>query len=405
MERTTWIAAAAFVAGAPVAQAAHPGLIFGQTHVNAVRVVASGDGGYDQISGASYPLPTQVSGYCPESAVETLAVVASGIPGSQAVDISDLRPGEKTVSLRPVLVPYSLTPIAWPAPWKQAVLAACNANLTTQMNAHHQTRAQVFAHDWPLGEVKVADVTAYLGCKSTGPVTQFDASGADYSQKIAGRVQVICGKRQFDDFAAPQRPKTPTNDLTYGVHVVQANLAILPKTGGNGPCGVTLSGVIETDAVDTTVTFFYRNNKGGTTPWRSVKTDHSKTAFFSDFIEFDKPGVAGGFVTAQPPGTPHAAGSAFAATPSGKDFNGTYQIVGKNIAFESNVGHFAFDCAAPPVAGFKAVAKPSGPTSAAPGNVGNVAPNAPSPTSTGTRTLPAKPVKPPKKLKSGPDTP
>lgn len=385
MERRTCIAAAMLVAGAHAAHAAHPGLIFGQSHVNTVRVVSSGDAGYDEISGASYPLPTQVSGYCPESAVETLAVGASGIPGTQPVDISELRPGEKTVSLRPVLVPYSLTPITWPAPWKQAVLAACNANLASQMNVHHRTRAQVFAHDWPLGEVQVAEITAWLGCKSTGPATQFDSSGADYSQKISGRVKVICGKHQFDDFAAPQKPKTPTDDLTYGVHVVQANLAILPKTGGNGPCGVTLSGVIETDAINTTVTFFYKNNKGGTTPWRSVKTDHSKTAFFSDFIAFNQPG-AGGFVAPQP-GSPHPAGNTFAATPSSKDFNGTYQIVGKNIAFESNVGHFAFDCAPPPVNGFKAP------------NASN------SPTSPGTPTLPGKTVKPVKKLKSGPNTP
>jgi hypothetical protein len=359
MQRKSWVVAAAFAAHTLSAHAAHPGLIFWQEHVANVKVVSTNDTSYDDIAGQSYPLSTQIAGNCPDSAVESVTVTATGIAGAQQVDFSDLRPGDREVSLRPVLVPYSLTPISWPAQWKQTVLAACNANLVSQMNARHWTRAQVLARDWPLGEVKVAELTSHLGCKSTGNGTQFDPNGADYHLPIDGRVRLTCGKTMVDDFAAPKKPKTPTDDLTYGVHVVQAHLSILPKTGGNGPCGVTLSGVIETDAINTTVTFFYKNNKGGTTPWRSVKTDHSKTAFFSDFIEFNKPGVQGGLTTAQP-GAHGPAGNTFAAPQSGKDFSGTYQMIGKNMAFESNIGHFAFDCAVPPVTNF-AGAKPQPP--------------------------------------------
>ena len=90
--------------------------------------------------------------------------------------------------------------------------------------------------------------------------------------------------------------------------------------------------------INATVTLFYRNNKGGTTPWRTVKTDHSKTVFFSDYLDFSKP--TGPSVTAPQP----AGNGGYAATP-GKQHNGYYQMVGKNLPFESNMASFNFDCA------------------------------------------------------------
>lgn len=408
MERSRWIAAV-LLASASLAQAQHPGIFVSQKYVGSVTVVSDGGQVYDRIQGKTYPLSMQAGGVCGEGeTVHDASLKSLTWPGSDSqIDVSELRASEKSFTVRPVLVPYSLTPVEWNANWKQRVLEACNQNLMQQMNARHWTPQQVFARDWTLDDVSLGQVEGLLACndkKARFEVKPFDSSGVPtYRMQVTGRVKVICGKHQFDDFAAPKKPKTPTDDLTYGVHVVQANLAILPKTGGSGPCGVTLSGVIETDAINTTVTFFYRNNKGGTTPWRSVKTDHSKTAFFSDFIEFDKPGVGGGFVNPMA-GSPGPAGNTFAATPSTKDFNGTYQIVGKNIAFESNVGHFAFNCAAPPVNGFAGTPKPGTPTNPNPNPSPNPNPNTPgTPTSPGTPTLPGKPVAKP--LKARPQTP
>jgi hypothetical protein len=351
MNRISFAVAAVLAAHVVPAHAERPGVIFSQTVVPTVKVTASANTSYNHISGKTYPLGAQLSGYCP-SGVHGASVRTAGVPGNgDAVDTSDLRSGDKRVSLRPVLVPYSLTPIEWPAKWRQAVFAACNDNAVKQMNSRHLTAQQVLARDWNLGEVRVDTMTALLVCDDDHHAgIGFDSSGVPtYDMDAAARVKVICGKSKVDDFAAPTRPKTPTQDLTYGVHVVQSNLAILPKTGGSGPCGVTLSGMVETDAINTTVTFFYRNNKGGTTPWRSVKTDHSKTAFFSDFIDFGKPS-AGGFVSPVAGPSGPAAGT-FAAPHSTKDFSGTYQIVGKNITFQSNIQNFSFDCAAPPING------------------------------------------------------
>ncbi|MEO8062439.1 MAG: hypothetical protein ABI821_06805 [Pseudomonadota bacterium] len=345
----------AFIASAllvlpAAAYAARPGILISQKFTGDVKVVSSDGQSYDAISGKTYPLSMQASGYCKgDETVHDATMRALNWPGSDSpIDVSELRDYEKHFSLRPVLVPYSLTPIAWHANWKKVVVDACNANLAQQMNAHHWTASKVMSRDWKLNGVVLGQVEGILRCNDDGRShgAGFDSSGQpSYSMQAPGKVNITCGKKMVNDLAAPQKPKTPVDDLTYGVHVVQANLAILPKTGGSGPCGVTLSGVIETDAINTNVTFFYRNNKGGTTPWRSVKTDQSKTAFFSDFIDFGKPS-SGGFTQPTPAPSGPASGT-FAAPQSNKDFHGTYQIVGKNIKFESNVQNFSFNCTQP----------------------------------------------------------
>ena len=353
------LVASALLALPAAAFAEHPGILISQKFTGDVNVASSGGERYDAISGKTYPLSMQAAGACRgDETVDSGKMRALNWPGSDSpIDMSELRSHDKRFSLRPVLVPYSLTPIEWHANWKKAVVDACNANLQQQMATHQWTASKVMSRDWKLKGVVLGQVEGVLMCKGGKPKPgPFDSSGLPtYDMQTPGKVNVTCAKRMADDFAAPQKPKTPTDDFSYGVHVVQANLAIIPKTGGAGPCGVTLSGVIETDAVNTTVTFFYRNNKGGTTPWRSVKTDHSKTAFFSDFIDFGKP-ASGGFFQPTPAPNGPASGT-FAAPQSNKDYHGTYQIVGKNIKFESNVQNFSFNCTQPAPDQIKAAPK------------------------------------------------
>jgi hypothetical protein len=353
------------------AYAQRPGILISQKYTGTVRVVSSDGQKYDGTSGQTYPLSMQAAGYCKgDETVHDARLRALNWPGSEsAVDTSELRDHEKRFSLRPVLVPYSLTPIEWHANWKKAVVDACNANLTQQMNAHQWTAGKVLSRDWKLNGVVLGQLEGLLSCNDGGAArgAGFDASGTpQYTMQVPGKVNVTCARKMVDDLAAPRKPKTPVDDLTYGVHVVQANLAILPKTGGAGPCGVTLSGLIETDAINTTVTFFYRNNKGGTTPWRSVKTDHSKTAFFSDFIDFGKPASGGFFQPTPAPAPGGPAQGTFAAPQSTKDFHGTYQIVGKNIPFQSNVQNFSFNCTQPAPDRMKAVPATPPPAPTAP---------------------------------------
>jgi hypothetical protein len=328
---------------ASAALAAHDGVIIGQGNVPTVSVESTNGRDYNKVRGPTGALTFNISGQCPSNhAVRRASARALHWPDSTGeADIGELRKDDRTLPPHLVWVPHSLTPIEWHASWKQTVIAACNANLSKQKSAGRSAQ-QVFAQRWTVNKVEVDRVEGTLACfklESTG--VGFDPSGGkSFTMQNSATVNVECEKYLVDDFKAESKPKSPVDDFTYGVHVVQASLTALPKSTANGVCGLTLSGVIETDAINATVTLFYRNNKGGTTPWRTVKTDHSKTAFFSDYLDFSKP-TTPSFTGATPGGTGGLAAAA------GKQHNGYYQMIGKNIQFESNMASFNFDCAKP----------------------------------------------------------
>lgn len=325
--------------------AARDGVIIGQDHIPTISVESSNGQSYDKVRGPTHALNFKISGQCPSNYGDLRASArALHWPDSTSdADVGDLRNTDRKLSLRTVWVPHSLTPIEWHSSWKQKAIAACNANLSKQKSGG-RTAGQVFAQRWPLGKVEIDRVEGTLNClklKGGGQGLGFDSEGGKtFTMLNSASANIHCERRMADDFKAESKPKSPVDDLTYGVHVVQANLTALPKSTANGVCGLTLSGVIETDAINVTVTLSYRNNKGGTTPWRTVKTDHSKTAFFSDFLDFSKP-TGPSMSAAQPSGN-----GGFAANP-GKQHNGWYQMVGKNIQFQSNMASFNFDCAKP----------------------------------------------------------
>ncbi|HEU4781418.1 MAG TPA: hypothetical protein VFS58_16170 [Steroidobacteraceae bacterium] len=327
------------------AWAARDGVIIGQDFIPTISVESTNGQSYNKVRGPTGALNIQISGQCPSNhGVYRASARALHWPDSTGeADIGDLRKTDRKLSRRLVWVPHSLTPIEWHTSWKQKAIAACNANLAKQ-KSDGRTTGQVFAQRWPLSKVEVDRVEGTLSClklESGGKGAHFDADGGKtFTMLNSAWVNINCERHMVNDFKAEPKPNTSVNDLTYGVHVVQANLSALPKTTANGVCGLTLSGVIETDAINATVTLFYRNNKGGTTPWRTVKTDHSKVAFFSDFLDFTKP-TGPSMSAAQP------AGSGGIATNPGKQHNGWYQMVGKNIKFQSNMASFNFDCAKP----------------------------------------------------------
>ncbi|HEY6125135.1 MAG TPA: hypothetical protein VIV63_10815 [Steroidobacteraceae bacterium] len=325
-----------------VALAARDGVIVGQGHIPTISVESNDGQSYDRVRGPTTALAFNISGRCPSNhGVLGASARALHWPDSTGeADIGELRNTDRTMSQRLVWVPHSLTPIEWHPSWKQKAIAACNANLAKQ-KTNGRTTQQVFAQRWVLPKVEIDRVEGTLQClKLESNGAGFDSDGGkSFTMLNSASVNIQCEKRMADDFKAESKPKSPVNDFTNGVHVVQANLTVLPKTTQNGVCGITLSGVIETDVINATVTLFYRNNKGGTTPWRTVKTDHSKTVFFSDYLDFSKP-AGPSESAATPGGTP----GGFAPNP-GKKHSGYYQMIGKNLPFESNMASFNFDCA------------------------------------------------------------
>ena len=161
-------------------------------------------------------------------------------------------------------------------------------------------------------------------------------------------VNVVCEKAPDLPVAAPKDP-TPIpagpGNIALARGVTQSYLTTVINNKPAGACSVKLSGVIETNLPNTTVTFAYRNHQGVETPSRTLKTDHSNTVMFVDEINFAKGKGDGPSLTS--PVSPPAQGnpaSTFAAPTSDKQYHGWYQIVGKNFSFKSNMAEYSFNC-------------------------------------------------------------
>ncbi len=158
-------------------------------------------------------------------------------------------------------------------------------------------------------------------------------------------VSVVCEQSPDLPLASPKDPTpipTGPQDLALRAGVTQSFLTLIEKSRPAGTCGVKLSGVIETNLPNTTVTFAYRNHQGVETPARTLKTDHSKTVMFVDEIHFKPSG--GGLTTPVAPATPGNPSGSFAAPTSDQQYHGWYQIVGKNFSFKSNMAEYSFSC-------------------------------------------------------------
>ncbi|MDP3836432.1 MAG: hypothetical protein Q8Q82_20970 [Hydrogenophaga sp.] len=171
-------------------------------------------------------------------------------------------------------------------------------------------------------------------------------------------VNVVCEKAPELPVAAPTDP-TPIpagpGSIALARGVTQSFLSTVIKNKPAGACSVKLSGVIETNLPNTSVTFAYRNHKGVETPSRTLKTDHSKTVMFVDEIHFAQGKGDGPALTSpvsQPaPGNP---ANTFAARASDRQYHGWYQIVGKNFSFKSNMAEYSFNCQPKAPGGFQA---------------------------------------------------
>ena len=310
-----------------------------QLEIPAVRVVSTDGMQYNAIVGNTYAFMMAMSGDCLADRHVTLARADANdasYPFTE-VDISDLLPPAQVLTPRLVYVPDTIAPVAWPNVWRKKAIDACNAHLQQKMNAG-AARGAVLSFDWNLGAKYIDVLNAHMYCSVPSGGSHQDNGSWGLEQGASGYANVTCGRHLRDDIVQ-NPPPPPPGDITYGVHVVDSHLGIVPIATA-AQCGITLNGMVRTDFANVWVAFQYKNNMGGMTPSRLVKTDATKVAYFNDFIAFN-PVSTGGFV-ATPQGAP-APGS-FLAPSSDAQFVGTYQLDGSDPSFDSNIAGFAFDC-------------------------------------------------------------
>lgn len=126
------------------------------------------------------------------------------------------------------------------------------------------------------------------------------------------------------------------------VFVQQAFLALLPAAPKDGSkCGITVSGLIQTNVKNVNVTFRLKNHHGNTTNAQTIQTSHANNiGKFVEYLDFSTSGQ-GVWVT---PGGGWALPGGGAGSQAGQK-TGSLQIVVENpSAFEGNVANYDFTC-------------------------------------------------------------
>jgi hypothetical protein len=141
--------------------------------------------------------------------------------------------------------------------------------------------------------------------------------------------------------------------VQQSVFVQQAFLALLPVAPRDGSkCGVTVSGLIQTNVKNVNVTFRLKNHQGNSTNAQTIKTSHANNiGKFVEYLDFSTSGQ-GVWVT---PGGGWALPGGGAGSQAGPK-QGTLQIVVENPAtFEGNVASYNFTCHDPVPVGLQQV--------------------------------------------------
>ena len=151
----------------------------------------------------------------------------------------------------------------------------CNANVAALRN-QGKSNHEIFGTD--------RSINVHTGHKSQ--VTYTNIADTDKSQvhEAEGSPQkqatIVCMKTN------PQRVPPPQN-YEAPVTVTQASLTLIEKATANGTCKVILSGVVQTNLANRDVKFRYEHSAGHKSEIKTIRVDHSKTAFFSH--EYDIP--------------------------------------------------------------------------------------------------------------------
>lgn len=176
---------------------------------------------------------------------------------------------------RPTVVSKHIVMQAAPGYAKNFAVDVCNANVAA-LRAQGNSNPEIFGvdrainvatgHKYELSYTNIADSDSWQISEAPGS-----------SPKQA---TIVCMKTN------PQRVPPPQN-YEAPVTVTQASLTLIEKATANGTCKVVLSGVVQTNLANREVKFRYEHSAGHKSEIKTIRVDHSKTAFFSH--EYDIP--------------------------------------------------------------------------------------------------------------------
>ncbi len=137
----------------------------------------------------------------------------------------------------------------------------------------------------------------------------------------------------------PNVGRGPDGEAT-NVAVTQAVISVFPKASTDGrQCGITVSGRVQTNVMNVDVKFRLKNHQGVLSGWQMLKTaDATKTADFLAYFDFSKSGEGvwtdqSGMWSLPGNGGNHAG-----------RYQGSFQMVGSDPSFTSNVATYDFTC-------------------------------------------------------------
>jgi hypothetical protein len=188
------------------------------------------------------------------------------------------------------------------------VIEACN-DKADQMRTQGGSNAAIFASEHVLEpSAKFPNSVTYRS------VPDLHNDPIESSGQPPLKPKIVCMK-----YEGPHRNVNENTQVP--VAVSQATLLTIGKATAGGTCKIILSGVIETNLANAEVKFRYEHSGGQKSNVKTVKTDFTKTAMFSD--EYDVPN-----------------------NPNGDEI-GKVRLVGESIDFQSGWSAYRMHCTAP----------------------------------------------------------
>src|SRR5262245_39917550 len=221
------------------------------------------------------------------------------------------------VGSRPTRVNRTEQIVVPQAAYQSWIVSQCNA-LADSLRNGGQTNTAIFNQDRHVTiSAGLNDSYEFTGAGSPNPAIE--------GSLVQPTIDVTCKK--WGGATAP----VAGGGVTTGL--VSAQLTVIETYGPSGVCMLKLSGVLESDSINTEVKYRYEDDKGHKSDVYTATTDHSKTAFFAQQYNIDN-------------------------NPNGPE-TGKVRVVGVNYGFASAWKPYVMKCVEPGATDFTATLPPT----------------------------------------------